>query len=248
MIICAGVGPGHLDFMTRGVAHHIANADVVAGFDAVVEIIRPLIPVTAQIVTMNYRDQVAQLKRVAGEHHAGKRCVVVFMGDVHFSGFQYLQRVEQACGHPVDTWPGISSAQVVASRGKVCFDETTFITFHPRGDIEPFKQHLVHVLDDQRNAILTPRPWDFMPNYFFFNDTAPTEIYTLSLHDALPISISCPWPASIQLDRPTCNWRRCTPCRRSQTCVTNPASEIMKVTMTTRTSRAAETARWVARP
>ena len=26
--------------------------------------------------------------------------------------------------------------------------------------------------------------WDF----FFFNDTATTEIYTLSLHDALPIS------------------------------------------------------------
>src|SRR5690349_23644952 len=25
---------------------------------------------------------------------------------------------------------------------------------------------------------------------FFFNDTAPTEIYTLSLHDALPIWIS----------------------------------------------------------
>src|SRR5438477_13063980 len=27
---------------------------------------------------------------------------------------------------------------------------------------------------------------------FFFNDTAPTEIYTLSLHDALPISPRCP--------------------------------------------------------
>src|SRR5258708_11318291 len=26
--------------------------------------------------------------------------------------------------------------------------------------------------------------------YFFFNDTATTEIYTLSLHDALPISVS----------------------------------------------------------
>src|SRR6266511_3897951 len=26
------------------------------------------------------------------------------------------------------------------------------------------------------------------PPTFFFNDTAPTEIYTLSLHDALPIS------------------------------------------------------------
>src|SRR5258708_20140628 len=26
-------------------------------------------------------------------------------------------------------------------------------------------------------------------SYFFFNDTATTEIYTLSLHDALPISL-----------------------------------------------------------
>src|SRR5437899_4303046 len=25
--------------------------------------------------------------------------------------------------------------------------------------------------------------------FFFFNDPAPTEIYTLSLHDALPISV-----------------------------------------------------------
>src|SRR2546425_7130366 len=30
---------------------------------------------------------------------------------------------------------------------------------------------------------------------FFFNDTATTEIYTLSLHDALPISLSyLAWP------------------------------------------------------
>src|SRR2546428_9641453 len=27
--------------------------------------------------------------------------------------------------------------------------------------------------------------------FFFFNDTATTEIYTLSLHDALPISVIC---------------------------------------------------------
>src|SRR2546427_8094009 len=30
------------------------------------------------------------------------------------------------------------------------------------------------------------------PSFFFFNDTATTEIYTLSLHDALPIfTMSC---------------------------------------------------------
>src|SRR2546430_9344093 len=27
------------------------------------------------------------------------------------------------------------------------------------------------------------------PTFFFFNDTATTEIYTLSLHDALPICV-----------------------------------------------------------
>src|SRR2546428_3271343 len=56
----------------------------------------------------------------------------------------------------------------------------------------------------------------FISSFFFFNDTATTEIYTLSLHDALPIcgalvrwctdrssfpsagstSRSCPWPSS----------------------------------------------------
>src|SRR2546422_7377386 len=32
--------------------------------------------------------------------------------------------------------------------------------------------------------------------FFFFNDTATTEIYTLSLHDALPISLSTSSTAS----------------------------------------------------
>src|SRR3712207_8721963 len=30
--------------------------------------------------------------------------------------------------------------------------------------------------------------------FFFFNDTATTEIYTLSLHDALPILLRLRWP------------------------------------------------------
>src|SRR3989442_10269312 len=34
--------------------------------------------------------------------------------------------------------------------------------------------------------------------FFFFNDTAPTEIYTLSLHDALPISISRSTPLPLR--------------------------------------------------
>ena len=163
MIICIGAGPGDIGYVPQRSAELILRADVVAGFDAVVNVVRPLVPAAAEIITMGYRDQTDKLAQVAAAHHAGKRCVVVFMGDIHFSGFQYLERVERACGHPVETMPGISSAQVLAARGKVCFDETTFVTFHRRGDLEPFKRHLVHVLQDQRNAIVIPRPWDFMP-------------------------------------------------------------------------------------
>lgn len=163
MIVCLGVGPGHLDYLTQRGARLVGEADVVAGFDAVVDVVRPLIAPAATVVTMNYRDQVARLADVAELHRAGRRCVVVFMGDLHFSGFQLLERVERACGHAVETVPGISSAQVLASRGRVCFDETTFVTLHRRGDVEPFKRHLVRVLADGRNAIVIPRPWDLMP-------------------------------------------------------------------------------------
>ena len=38
--------------------------------------------------------------------------------------------------------------------------------------------------------------------FFFFNDTATTEIYTLSLHDALPISISDILPLGVSLNLP----------------------------------------------
>src|SRR2546430_6802929 len=38
---------------------------------------------------------------------------------------------------------------------------------------------------------ITPPPLTSI--LFFFNDTATTEIYTLSLHDALPISTSTRW-------------------------------------------------------
>src|SRR5437762_9543894 len=44
----------------------------------------------------------------------------------------------------------------------------------------------------------------FLFFFFFFNDTATTEIYTLSLHDALPISC-CRRPRRV-------SWKWATPC------------------------------------
>src|SRR5256885_5971495 len=46
--------------------------------------------------------------------------------------------------------------------------------------------------------------------FFFFNDTATTEIYTLSLHDALPILWSAVLRCRIVLISPA--WRRTVAC------------------------------------
>src|SRR5258708_28011862 len=52
--------------------------------------------------------------------------------------------------------------------------------------------------------------------FFFFNDTATTEIYTLSLHDALPI-----YRARERIPvRPRLNRRRCSSRRKRQPCYT----------------------------
>src|SRR2546427_6993842 len=58
------------------------------------------------------------------------------------------------------------------------------------------------------------------PTFFFFNDTATTEIYTLSLHDALPISRRRGRPGRgrhrAQAACPRRAWSIC-PCRRRAT-------------------------------
>src|SRR2546430_11419200 len=64
--------------------------------------------------------------------------------------------------------------------------------------------------------------------FFFFNDTATTEIYTLSLHDALPISTDLlrrrrrlPWLrplCSRQESRPRCLFHACGDGQRGHEC------------------------------
>src|SRR2546429_4279022 len=57
--------------------------------------------------------------------------------------------------------------------------------------------------------------------FFFFNDTATTEIYTLSLHDALPISSSAALTAQRTIAGPKGSLGSVTPmhpCSRPCTC------------------------------
>src|SRR5215510_15623404 len=49
-------------------------------------------------------------------------------------------------------------------------------------------------------------PFSVSPTFFFFNDTATTEIYTLSLHDALPICRPRTPGSTSSSARPGCGW------------------------------------------
>src|SRR3712207_9207974 len=70
--------------------------------------------------------------------------------------------------------------------------------------------------------IMVFQPLQFM-FFFFFNDTATTEIYTLSLHDALPISTARAFSAGSasrcagRRARPRCCSSTSTTSRRSTT-------------------------------
>src|SRR5262249_60456781 len=59
----------------------------------------------------------------------------------------------------------------------------------------PHSRHPPHLLSLQQGI-------DVMIRFLFFNDTAPTEIYTLSLHDALPILFI---PSTFK--RPVSSWK-----------------------------------------
>src|SRR6202171_6606994 len=60
-----------------------------------------------------------------------------------------------------------------------------------------------------RMSLVLPR------STFFLNDTPTTEIYTLSLHDALPISVSKP-PTTARSSCPRTSSCRPTPAPRSE--------------------------------
>lgn len=162
MIWAVGIGPGDRELLTLKAKRLIETAEVVAGFETVLKVVAHLI--RGETVTLTYDNQAEALAGVATAHRAGRRCVVCFMGDPNFSGYQLLARVENAGEGRVELVPGISSAQIVASLERLPFDEAAFVSFHKRGDLGRDREHLLAALRAGRPAMVLPRPWDFMPD------------------------------------------------------------------------------------
>src|SRR5579875_1476932 len=82
-------------------------------------------------------------------------------------------------------------------------------------NIAPIRDVASEVCTESRLAAVSPRAVSPCIVFFFFNDTATTEIYTLSLHDALPISMG-PKPAD-PAGHPSAWCRRAVPEDRKST-------------------------------
>src|SRR6266498_4144981 len=80
----------------------------------------------------------------------------------------------------------LNSSHVRISYAVLCLKKKSYLSPKIPARLEPKPSTMNH------GMLLSPStrmsPCAVMPLCFFFNDTATTEIYTLSLHDALPIS------------------------------------------------------------
>ena len=161
-VYAVGIGPGNPEYLTRRGARAIREADVVVGFETVVEFVRE--EITGEALTCGYRDEPDVLATFRERIADGASGTAVLMGDPNHSGYQFVGKVEVAVDGvaPVEVIPGISSLQVAASRARTPMEETTFVTLHKSGPIEADLRRLERAVGD-RHLLVLPRPYDWMP-------------------------------------------------------------------------------------
>lgn len=177
-VYAVGIGPGNLEYLTPRGERAIREADVVVGFETVVEFVADL--TDADLLTCGYRDESEALERFAERAAAGDRATAVLMGDPNHSGYQFVGKIQNAVeGYTEDTdvdaherskvadrairvIPGISSLQVAASRARTPMEDTRFVTLHKSGDVTDDLATLVEAVGE-RHLLVLPRPFDWMP-------------------------------------------------------------------------------------
>ena len=161
-VTIVGVGPGDNGFVSLKAKQAIEEADLVAGFETVLNVIRPFVT-NAEICPMAYRNQEEVLDYAVGKVEDGKSLVVCAWGDLNVSAKELLDRVRRRVTH-VDLVPGISSVQIAMSRLGISLEDVVFITLHKRDGVESALEELVYYLkDERRNIILLPSQYDLMP-------------------------------------------------------------------------------------
>ncbi len=169
MITVVAVGPGNPDMLTSQGRQALKDADLVLGFNTVLNVVRPLLD-HAEVCPMSYRDQEQVLEYAGEQVKQGRKCVVCCWGDLNVSARELLERVLRRADS-VRLVPGISSVQVAMARTGIFLEDSIFLTLHKRAAIrqahgepvEPLEELAHYVNEGRRHVILLPRPFDLMP-------------------------------------------------------------------------------------
>jgi cobalt-precorrin-7 (C5)-methyltransferase len=160
LVHAVGIGPGNPEYLTPRGERAIQEADVVIGFETVVN--RVANKTEADLLTCGYRDENEALSAFADRVASGDRGTAVLMGDPNYSGYQFVGKIQAAVEPHVRVISGISSLQVAASRARTPMEETVFVTLHKSGDITPDRKRLRENVAE-RHLLVLPRPYDVMP-------------------------------------------------------------------------------------
>lgn len=155
-----GIGPGNPAFLHPRARSILDRADVLVGFETVLDCVREL--TDAAVLSCTYESEASQLRTFADRVERGDTGAAVLMGDPNVSGYAFVDKVDSAVDRPVRVVPGISSIQMAASRARTPFESSVFVTLHTRGALEAEFDRLVREAGD-RNLLILPRPYDHMP-------------------------------------------------------------------------------------
>jgi cobalt-precorrin-7 (C5)-methyltransferase len=183
-----GVGPGEPEYVTTKAVRLIEGADYVAGFKQALQVVEKL--VKGKMLIVDYTNEEGVLKLLASEAKAGKKCVICSYGDPNFSDKQFVEKIKSVY-MDVKVVPGISSVQVSCAKAGLAMEDSMFITLHKSGPINNEKDELLRVVKEgRRNAIVLPRPWDFMPKDIakFLIENGVAENLEVTVHENLTLS------------------------------------------------------------
>ena len=167
-VAAVGIGPGNPEYLAPRAERAIREADVLVGFETVVEFAREALSERGdglgdtEVLACGYRDEAAALEAFADRVAAGARGTAALMGDPNHSGYQFVGKVERAVDRPVRVVPGVSSLQVAASRARTPMEDALFVTLHRSGDLGPDLDRLRSAVGE-RHLLVLPRPFDWMP-------------------------------------------------------------------------------------
>jgi cobalt-precorrin-7 (C5)-methyltransferase len=159
-VYVVGVGPGSPEYITEKARQTLIKSDIIIGYKHSLDVIRNMLDgKDVRQITLKTQEEVyASVK----SNLKDKICSITFTGDPDFSESEIVDRLIEIFGD-VEIIPGISSVQIAASKSKVSIDKSVLITFHITGSIEREKVILLDAMRNNRNVIMLPRPWDFMP-------------------------------------------------------------------------------------